>query len=117
MPDLKIKEFKCDIVCLGLRDLVSPGILPINKAYVNFNLKSLMSAAKAKAVNNIKTEPTDAGANPNLRTTISFGVQMPSDSHYCPRMTCDVYDLMFLGGLGQPLIGTFTLKMGDILAE
>ena len=42
---------------------------------------------------------------------------MPSDSHYCPRMTCDVYDLMFLGGLGQPLIGTFTLKMGDILAD
>jgi hypothetical protein len=72
MPDLKIKEFKCDIVCLGLRDLVSPGILPINKAYVNFNLKSLMSAAKAKAVNNIGTEPADAGPNPNLRTTISF---------------------------------------------
>ena len=44
MPDLKLREFKCDIVCLGLRELVSPGLLPINKAYVNFNLKSLMSA-------------------------------------------------------------------------
>jgi hypothetical protein len=100
MPDLMMKEFKCDIICLGLRELVSPGLLPINKAYINFGLKSLMSASKAKAVNNIKTEPGMSGPNPNLRTTISFGVEMPSDPHFSPKMTCDVFDLLFLGGIG-----------------
>lgn len=53
MPDLKIKEFKCKINILGLRELVSPGILPIRKSYVKFNLKSLLKAETAKGVENI----------------------------------------------------------------
>lgn len=44
MPDLKIKEFKCKITITGMRELVSPGILPIRKAFVKFNLKSLLKA-------------------------------------------------------------------------
>ena len=42
MPNLGIKEYKCEIVILGLRNLVSTGLLPVNKAYVKFNLKSLL---------------------------------------------------------------------------
>lgn len=42
MPDLQMSEFKCEIMVLGLRDLVSNGLLPIKKAYVKFNLKSLL---------------------------------------------------------------------------
>ena len=67
MPDLKIKEFACTIMILGLRELVSNGILPIRKAFVKFNLKSLLKSEMAKAVSNIQTLPKDTGPNPNLR--------------------------------------------------
>ena len=50
MPMLMVENFKCEIVVLGLRNLVSTGILPINKAFVRFNLKSLLPTEKAKAV-------------------------------------------------------------------
>lgn len=53
MPNLDIKEYKVQIIVLGLRDLVSTGLFSVNKAYVTFNLKSLLSSAKARAVNNI----------------------------------------------------------------
>jgi hypothetical protein len=42
IPDLDIKEYKCEMIVLGLRNLVSTGLLPVNKAYVKFNLKSLL---------------------------------------------------------------------------
>lgn len=50
IPDLEIVEYKVEIICLGLRNLVSSGILPVNKAFIKFNLKSLLPAHKAKAV-------------------------------------------------------------------
>ena len=112
MPNLKIVEYKVDIIALGLRNLISTGLMPVNKAYVNFNLKSLLPVHKAAAVSNIQTQPGDKGPNPNIRTTMQFEVQMPSLSDFCPRMTCDVYDLMFIS-VAQPLLGTFTLEMGN----
>jgi hypothetical protein len=42
MPNLDIQEYKCEIVILGLRNLVSSGLLPINKAFVKFNLRSML---------------------------------------------------------------------------
>ena len=72
MPDLKIKEFQCKVTILGLRELVSPGILPIRKAFVKFNLKSLLKAEQAKGVEDIKTQPKEGGSNPNLKTKIEF---------------------------------------------
>ena len=53
MPDLRIKEFACTIMVLGLIELVSNGILPIRKAFVKFNLKSLLKSEMAKAVSNL----------------------------------------------------------------
>lgn len=61
---------------LGLRELVSPGILPIRKAFVKFNLKSLMKAEIAKGVEDVKTQPKEPGSNPNLKTKIEFKVQV-----------------------------------------
>ena len=45
MPDLDIQEFKTEITALGLRDLVSTGLLPVNKAYIKFAVKSLVPVA------------------------------------------------------------------------
>ena len=74
MPDLKIKPYKTAIAILGLRELVSTGLLPVNKAYVKFSLKSLLPSSQAKAVDNIYTEPSDKGSNPVMRGNISFEV-------------------------------------------
>ena len=74
MPDVNIQEFKCEVIVLGMRNLVSPGLLPIRKAFVKFNLKSLLPPAQANAVENIVTEPRDGGTNPNMRITLQFEV-------------------------------------------
>ena len=74
MPDLRMDEYKVEVICLGLRKLVSCGIMPVNKAFIKFNLKSLLPASKAKAVQNIETQPKERGPNPNMRTTIQFDV-------------------------------------------
>ena len=47
MPHIHYKEFKCDIMVLGLRNLVSTGLLPIKKAFVKFNLKSVLPLSMA----------------------------------------------------------------------
>lgn len=55
MPDLKMDEFKCEIVTLGLRDLVSPGLMSVNKPYIKFAIKSLLPVSRANAVDNVFT--------------------------------------------------------------
>ena len=112
-----MSEFKCEIMVLGLRDLVSNGLLPIKKAYVKFNLKSLLPPEQAKAVENIQTQPKASGSNPSIRTTLQFEIKIPLDPTFCPRMTCDVFDCLFGGGAAQPHVGIFTLKLGDIIQE
>ena len=50
MPNLMFTDFKCEITALALKSLVSAGLLPVNKAYIKFNIKSLLPPANAKAV-------------------------------------------------------------------
>jgi hypothetical protein len=45
MPNLKIKSMNVDINVLGLRDLITTGLLPIKKAYIKFSVKSLLPPA------------------------------------------------------------------------
>ena len=42
---------------------------------------------------------------------------LADDPTFLPRMTCEVFDQLFMGGVGQPHIGTFTLKFGDAVTE
>lgn len=50
---VETKEFKIDINCLGLRELQTTGLLPIKKAYVRFNTKSMLPPEKAQVVSNV----------------------------------------------------------------
>lgn len=52
-PDLNVSAFKSKITVLGLRGLVSAGLLPVRKAFVRFNLKSLLNPISSRAVDNI----------------------------------------------------------------
>ena len=80
------KEQEIEINILGLRNLQSLGLFPVNKAYIRFNLKSLLPPDKAKAVENVDTTPNEKGENPNINTLMSFNLSLPVQKIYCPVM-------------------------------
>lgn len=45
MPNLQIEEYNIIINVLGLRDLVSTGLLPVRKAFCKFSVKSILPPA------------------------------------------------------------------------
>lgn len=49
------KEYKVSINVLGLRELTPDGLLPIQKAYLKFMIKSLLDAKEAGTMQNIQT--------------------------------------------------------------
>lgn len=53
--NVNFQDFVININILGLRDLQSVGILPVKKAFVVFNLKSLVPPDDGVALENIKT--------------------------------------------------------------
>lgn len=82
---------------MGLRNLQSFGLLPVKKPFIKFNLRSLLPPEQAKAVTNVRTQPNDTGPNPNLNTTVTFTMRLPSSGMFCPKLSCDVYDYLFKG--------------------
>jgi len=107
------KEYDLDINVLGLRQLESFGLMPIKKPFIKFSVKSLLPPEKAQAVTNVNTDPNAPGANPNINTMLTFNIQLPIEELYCPSLSCDVYDYVFMGW-SQPLIGTFTIPVGAL---
>jgi hypothetical protein len=57
------------------------------------------------------------GPNPTINTLINFEAPLPGDSLFCPRLSCQVYDNIFKGFGNQPLIGNFTIPIGDLMAD
>ena len=101
---------------LGMRGLQSPGILPVKKAFVNFNLKGLVPPKIGTNLKNLKTDPKAPGANPTINTLMKFLVPLPIEPLYCPRLSCQVYDTIY-AGFSQPIIGNFTIPVGDLIHE
>lgn len=54
---LDFKEYNIEINALGLRNLESFGLMPVKKPFIKFNLRSLLPPEKAKAVQNVSTNP------------------------------------------------------------
>ena len=54
--NVEFDDFDVDILILGLRNLESPGILPVKKPYIKFNIKSLIPP-KGPAISNVTTTP------------------------------------------------------------
>ena len=44
-------------------------------------------------------------------------VRIPGDTFYTPSMTCSIQDKVFFDGMKQPILGSFTLKLGQILTD
>ena len=47
---------------------------------------------------------------------LTFNVNLPVERLYCPSLECDVYDYVYIG-FSQPLVGTFSIPIGEIKAE
>lgn len=94
---VEMKEFQVSMNVLGLRGLQSPGILPVKKAFINFNLKGLVPPRIGTNLKNLKTDPKAPGANPTINTLMKFMVPLPIQPLYCPRLSCQVYDCIFAG--------------------
>ena len=108
-------EMDVNMLILGLRQLESPGILPIKKAYIQFNVKSLVPP-NTSSIQNVLTSPGPPGPNPTINTTMKFSIPLPTDPHYCPKMQCFVFDNIFMG-LSQAQVGTFIVPIGDLMVE
>jgi hypothetical protein len=65
---------------------------------------------------NLKTEPKAPGPDPTINTLMTFSVPLPVDTLFCPRLSCQVYDNVF-AGFSQPMIGQFTIPVGDLYIE
>ena len=108
---VKFDEYRVELNVLGLRGLVSPGLLPVKKAYIEFMLKSMVPPMAASALETVRTQPGPSGENPTINSVISFSVPMPVDPLYAPSMACRVLDKVFKGFSGQ-LIGSFSIPVG-----
>ena len=108
---VEFAEYRVELNVLGLRGLVSPGLLPVKKAYIDFLLKSMVPPMIASALNSVSTVPGPTGADPTINSVISFNVRMPLNPLFAPSMACRVYDKVFKGMSGQ-LIGVFTIPIG-----
>lgn len=82
------KDFMFEINVLGLRDLKpSLGWMPVNKAYCKFDLKSLEMPGESQMITELKTQPFEAGPNPNINTVLSFSAKIPVDHLFAPALT------------------------------
>ena len=91
-------------------------MLPVRKAFIRFNLRSMVPRHKSMALKNLRTEPKESGSSPNLNTCIQFSADLPTDPLYCPSLACDVFD-QICKGLSQPKIGSFSIPIGEIMYE
>jgi hypothetical protein len=55
--EVEMKEYKVSMNILGLRGLQSAGVLPVKKAFIQFNLRSMVPPALGTNLENLKTEP------------------------------------------------------------
>lgn len=99
---------------LGLRSLVSTGLVPVKKAFIQFNIASLIPPQWGAAVDNIKTLPGAPGPDPTINTLIDFKVPLPLKRLFSPVLSCTCFDSLFQG-LSQPQIGSFQVPVGALM--
>lgn len=109
--------YHCEINVLGLRDLHPLSIMPVKKAFINFDMNSInVSGKEDKSLKSIKTQPKKCGPNPTINTVIKFDVKLPKDRIFMPELQCEVYDYV-LAGLLNSTLGVFVIPLTDIIDQ
>ena len=114
--EVNFEDYNVELNVLGLRDLQSAGLLPIKKAFITFQMSTLVPATSAKKLQDIHTVPGPTGKDPTINTIIKTKLPLPGDPLFCPRLSCQVHDMIFKG-FSQPMIGTFVVPIGDIMHD
>ncbi len=114
-PDTELYSFEINV--LGLRDIKPLSILPVKKAFINFDLNSINITGKEdNNIKSIKTQPKKGGANPTINTVIKFDIHLPTNEIFMPEMQCVVYDYILSGMLNQ-MLGIFLIPIKDIIED
>ena len=109
MPETTPYTFEINI--LGLRDLKPFSILPIKKAYINFEMSSLnITGDERKSLPSKQTQPKDKGSNPTINDAIKFDINLPKDLRFMPQLQCRIFDYIFKGTI-KPALGCFILNI------
>ena len=98
---------------MGLRDLKPLTFIDIKKPFISFDLNSIDVKKKSVPYDEIKTQPNDSGANPNVNSVISFTAQLPKELDFTPQLQCNVYDHV-LGGMMTKLLGVFFFSLESV---
>ena len=125
-------NYTFEINVLGLRRLEPLGIIPIKKAYIDFDLQSLRvpeeeeikkdKFSKAETefstsfVGSIKTEANELGSDPTINTVIKFGMKLPLNQIYTPDLQAIVYDSV-LAGIVKDNLGVFLMEINKLRSE
>ena len=109
-------EYNFTINALGLRDLKPLTFIEIKKPFISFDLNSIDVTKRIAPLDEIKTQPNESGANPNVNSIISFTAQLPKELDFVPQLQCNVYDHV-LGGMMTKLLGVFLLDIKQIISE
>ena len=109
VPETTPYTFEINI--LGLRDLKPFSILPIKKAYINFEMSSLnITGDERKSLPSKQTQPKDKGSNPTINDAIKFDINLPKDLRFMPQLQCRIFDYIFKGTI-KPALGCFILNI------
>ena len=107
---------KIDINVVGLRDLKSVGVLPVQKASLTLNFKNMFEPKSQYMIDDVMTQPGQSGSNPTIVTCLEHELMLPIDRVICPSLQCTVHDHIFSGSI-QPIIGHFEIDIGKLLYE
>lgn len=106
-----------EVNVLGFRQLKSMGILPVKKAFVVLDFKSLLPKDNDLFdVENKQTEPGPSGPDPTINTLLQYKLPLPVERKICPILQCTVKDNIFSGQF-QPVIGQFSIELGAVLLD
>lgn len=73
---------------LGLRGLKPAlGWVPVNKAYIIFDLSSLQLPGESLNIRNVQTQPGEPGPDPNINAIIKFTCLMPTNPLFSPALS------------------------------
>ena len=104
-----------EINILGLRDLKPFSMLPIKKAYINFEMNTLnISGNETEELPSKQTQPKDKGCNPTINDALKFDVNLPKDLQFMPQLQCRIFDYIFSGAI-KPNLGCFILNIARLV--
>jgi len=87
-----MREFKLNINVLGLRNLKSSGLLPVKKAFLKMQVKSILPPQEQLLVEDKIIAANEKGPNPNFNYIIELTLNLPYEKLYSPSMNCSVMD-------------------------